>query len=101
MTSPVSSSVSLDNALMSLQQRPVTAPDKTKEAAKDFEAVFISEMISHMFEGIGTDPLFGGGQGEEMFRSTLIQEYGKQMVKGQGIGISDQLQKMMIQMQQR
>ncbi len=74
---------------------------KTKAAAKDFEAVFISEMVSHMFEGVGTDPAFGGGAGEDMFRGMLIQEYGKQMAKGQGIGISDQLQKMMIQMQQQ
>jgi Rod binding domain-containing protein len=74
---------------------------QTKAAAKDFEAVFVSEMMSHMFEGIETDPVFGGGQGEDIFRGMLIQEYGKQMAKGPGIGISDQLQKVMIQMQQQ
>lgn len=73
---------------------------QTKAAAKEFEAVFVSEMMSHMFEGIETDPVFGGGGGEDMFRSMLIQEYGKQMSKGPGIGISDQLQKQMIEMQQ-
>jgi Rod binding domain-containing protein len=73
---------------------------KTKEAAKQFEAVFISEMMSHMFEGVSSDPMFGGGAGEDMFHGMLIQEYGKEMAKTSGIGISDQLQKMMIQMQQ-
>lgn len=73
---------------------------QTKAAAKDFEAVFISEMMSHMFEGVKADSEFGGGQGEDMFRGLLINEYGKQMAKSGGIGISDQLQKMMIQMQQ-
>lgn len=74
---------------------------ETKAAAKEFEAVFISEMMSHMFEGVETDPVFGGGSGEDMFRSMLIQEYGKQMSKGPGVGISDQLQKTMIEMQQQ
>ena len=78
-----------------------TMGTQVKAAAKDFEAVFISEMISHMFEGVGTDPMFGGGSGEDMFHGMLVQEYGKQMAKGQGLGISDQLQKMMIQMQQQ
>ena len=74
---------------------------QTKAAAKDFEGVFLSEMMSHMFEGTGSDPMFGGGQGEDMFHGLLVQEYGKQMAKGHGIGIADQLQKMMIQMQQQ
>ena len=74
---------------------------KTKAAAKQFEGVFISEMMSHMFEGTGSDPLFGGGQGEDMFHSLLVQEYGKQMAQGHGIGIADQLEKKMIQMQQQ
>jgi len=58
-------------------------------------------MMSHMFEGLETDTLFGGGQGEDMFRSILVQEYGRQMSRGAGIGISDQLQKMMLRMQQQ
>jgi len=74
--------------------------DKTKASAKQFEAVFISEMMSHMFEGVKTDPEFGGGQGEDMFKSLLTNEYGKQMANNGGIGIADQLQKAMIQMQQ-
>lgn len=76
-------------------------PEKTKAAAKEFEAVFVSQMLSHMFEGVGNDPMFGGGHGQDMFRSMLLQEYGKKMASGKGIGISDQMQKMMIQMQQQ
>ena len=76
------------------------ATDKTADAAKQFEGVFLSEMMSHMFEGTETDPEFGGGQGETMFKSLLTNEYGKQMANAGGIGIADQLQKAMIQMQQ-
>ncbi|MCE9507832.1 MAG: rod-binding protein [Alphaproteobacteria bacterium] len=80
---------------------PQQVDDQTKAAAKDFEAVFLSQMMSHMFDEVETDTAFGGGQGEEMFRGMLVQEYGKMMAKGNGIGISSQLQKMLIQMQQR
>lgn len=74
-----------------------------KTAAKDFEAVFISQMMSHMFEGITTDPMFGGGPGEDMFRGMLVQEYGKQIANGPGlgVGVSDQIMKTMIQLQQK
>ncbi|MDE1153856.1 MAG: rod-binding protein [Micavibrio sp.] len=74
---------------------------KTKASAQDFEAVFISEMLSHMFEGIKPDPMFGGGSGEKMFQGMMVQEYGKMMAKGQGIGISQQLQTVMMQMQEQ
>lgn len=74
--------------------------DKMKDSAKDFEAVFLSEMLSHMFEGTEPDKMFGGGSGEKMFQGMMVQEYGKMMANGQGIGISQQIQKLMMQMQE-
>jgi peptidoglycan hydrolase FlgJ len=70
------------------------------KAAKDFEAMYVSEMMAHMFAGLEVDSEFGGGKGEEMFRSMLVQEYGKQIANGPGIGISSQIRDMMIQMQE-
>jgi len=74
--------------------------DKIEEAAKEFEAVFLSQMVSHMFESIETDPMFGGGQAEGIYRSMLIQEYGKAMAEAGGIGISDILKRELIAMQE-
>jgi flagellar protein FlgJ len=94
--------VSAEAAMQGLKGGSVRTPDpKTAAAAKDFEAVFLSEMFSHMFEGLDVNPMFGGGQGEKMFRGMMVQEYGKIMAKGKGIGIADQLQKVMIQMQEK
>ena len=56
------------------------------------------------FEGSAseTDPTFGGGQGEKMFKSMLVNEYGKMIAhSGNGFGLSDQIQKAMIEMQQK
>ncbi|MEZ0261939.1 MAG: rod-binding protein [Alphaproteobacteria bacterium] len=91
--------VSAELAMHQVQARAQEPKDKA--AAKEFEAMFMSEMFNHMFEGVDTDPLFGGGGGEKMFRSMLIQEYGKTMAKGKGIGISDQIQKFMLQTQEK
>lgn len=74
--------------------------DKIEEAAKEFEAVFLSQMVSHMFEGIDTDPMFGGGHAEGIYRSMLVQEYGKAMAEAGGIGISDVLKSELIAMQE-
>jgi peptidoglycan hydrolase FlgJ len=92
--------VSAEIAMHQVQARAQEPKDKA--AAKEFEAMFMSEMFNHMFEGVDTGSAFGGGgQGEKMFRSMLIQEYGKTMAKGKGIGISDQIQKFMIETQEK
>ncbi len=62
-----------------------------KKVGQDFEAQFLSQMIGHMFAGVKSDGLFGGGQAEEMFKSLLTDEYGKAVAKSGGIGIADQV----------
>lgn len=72
---------------------------KAEEAAQEFEAVFIAEMIKPMFEGISTDGPFNGGKGEEVFRGMMIQEYGKMLSQTGNIGIASQVKDTMIRMQ--
>ena len=82
-----------------LQNMDPAKMDKITHAAKEFEAVFISQMMSHMFESVEVDPMFGGGQGEEMFRSMMVEEYGKQLSAAGGIGIAEQVTAKLIDMQ--
>lgn len=58
------------------------------KAAKEYESVFISEFMGSMFSGISTDGPFGGGQGEAMFRSMMLDQYGKQIEARGGFGLS-------------
>jgi Rod binding domain-containing protein len=75
--------------------------DDIRKTAKEFEGMFMTEMFNHMFSGIETDPMFGGGQGEQMFRGLMVQEYGKMIAKTpNGMGLSDMIQKQMIAMQE-
>jgi hypothetical protein len=46
-------------------------------ASKDFAAVMVTQLLNIMFESIEVDPNFGGGHGEETWRSVLLDEYGK------------------------
>lgn len=73
--------------------------EQIEDAAKEFEAVFMSEMLKPMFEGIETDSTFGGGKGEEIFRGFMIQEYGKILAETGSIGIADQVKAELIERQ--
>jgi peptidoglycan hydrolase FlgJ len=72
-----------------------------RKTGEDFEAMFLSQMIGHMFSGIKADGMFGGGRAEEMFRSLLVDEYGKSIAKAGGIGVADQVvRSVMLQFQE-
>ena len=79
--------------------RPI-APDKTKEAAEAFEAFFLSQMLADMFSGVETDPIFGGGPGETVFRSLMIDEYGKSLARNGGVGIADSVLQEIVRLQE-
>ncbi|MBL0319466.1 MAG: rod-binding protein [Alphaproteobacteria bacterium] len=74
--------------------------ERIKKASQDFEATFLAEMLNHMFDGIDVDPTFGGGKGEETFRSLLVDEYGKIITKAGGIGVADAVAKEFIKHQE-
>jgi flagellar protein FlgJ len=81
----------------------VNGREQVARAATAFETQFVSQMYQHMFEGIETDGLFGGGSGEKMFRSLLVDEYAKMTANrpgGSGFGIAASVQKMLLKQQE-
>src|SRR5262245_8810598 len=72
---------------------------KVKAVAQQFESQFLAQMLGQMFEGVDTNGPFGGGFGEEMFRSLMTDELGKQMTKAGGIGLADTVQREILKMQ--
>jgi Rod binding domain-containing protein len=69
-----------------------------ERTARDFEAVFLSQMLESMWSGIKTDGPFGGGSAEGQWRSMLNQEYARKLAEQGGIGIADQLKSQLQQM---
>jgi Rod binding domain-containing protein len=90
-----------------LAQRKVAPPNvadvRTREQAKavaeQFERMFITEVLQPMFAGLETDGPFGGGQGEEVFRPMLLDQYADAVAKGGGIGIADSVMKEILRLQ--
>jgi Rod binding domain-containing protein len=75
--------------------------DQVTKAAKDFEGMFMGEMLKPMFDGIKTGGMFGGGHGEDMFRGLLIDQYGKKIADAGGIGLASSIREAMLKMQEQ
>jgi Rod binding domain-containing protein len=72
---------------------------KAKAAGEDFEAVFLNSMFQQMFSGVGQGP-FSGGNGANIWRSFLTDEYSKSFVKAGGIGIAGEVQRALLAQQE-
>jgi flagellar protein FlgJ len=77
------------------------ASARMRETAEAFEASFLAQMMKPMFEGLRTDGPFGGGQGEETWRSFMIEAMAKQTVRSGGVGLADQVVTQMLKMQEQ
>lgn len=89
------------NAVLDKARRTGGLDESTaREAAEDFESMILSSMLQPMFQGLRTDGPFGGGQGEEMFRSMMIDEFAKSISAQGGIGIADTVIAQLRQMQE-
>lgn len=71
---------------------------KAAEAAQQFESVFLSQLFSMMFSGVGTDDLFGGGAGEKMWRGFLIDHIADAYAERGGLGIASAVTAQIIEM---
>ncbi|MGH7091700.1 MAG: rod-binding protein [Stellaceae bacterium] len=71
-----------------------------QKAAQNFAAFFLSQSFETMFQGVGDDDLFGGGEGEKIYRSMLLQEFGKVAAKSGGIGIAAAVQREIMHQQE-
>ncbi|MFY9287366.1 MAG: rod-binding protein [Alphaproteobacteria bacterium] len=69
------------------------------KASKEFESMFMTQMLQPMFDSMEVNPVFGGGNGERIMRSFLVQEYGKIASKNSHFGIADAVKAEMIRAQ--
>ena len=97
----------IQSVMAMAQQSPLaSAPKPTSDAAKadaaskEYESVFISQFLGSMFSGIQSDSMTGGGQGEEMFRSLMVDQYGKSIEQQGGFGIAAQMKAELLKHQQ-
>ena len=89
-----------------LAAKPAAQPAAAKnaaqaaKAAEDFEALFINEFLGAMFEDVKTDGPFGGGPGEAIFRSLMIDQYSKTLASQGGFGLADAVKRQLLAAQE-
>jgi Rod binding domain-containing protein len=81
------------------QVRGVHTRAEAEKVAKQFEAMFVGQMLGPMFAGLKTDGITGGGNAEASFRPMLIDKYAEALTKQGGFGISDAVLKEILHMQ--
>ena len=67
--------------------------EKLVDKARDLESVLISSMVEPMFPEGRESGLYGGGQGNSVYRSMMVQEYGKILSKSNGLGVAENITK--------
>jgi len=75
----------------------IAAAQKTGE---DFEAYFLSQAFENMFSGVNTDPMFGGGASESIYRSMMMQEYSKVAARTHSTGIGTEVTREILRLQE-
>lgn len=78
-------------------------PEQIEEArrtAQEFEAFFISQMLQPMFQELNSEPPFGGGNAERIWRSMMVDEYGSMIARNGGVGIADAVMREMLKSQE-
>jgi Rod binding domain-containing protein len=71
---------------------------KAAKVAHDFEASFLQVMLGEMFKGVSAGQ-FGGGAGEDAFKSFLTDSFAQTLAKHGGVGLSKPLTHELLKMQ--
>jgi len=97
---PVGPDIAATNAFSALAAKTVGLGTSIDAAAQDFESMFATQMLQPMFETVPVNGLFGGGHGEEVMRTFMLQEYGKLVAKSGLLGIASQVKAEMLRAQE-
>jgi peptidoglycan hydrolase FlgJ len=74
--------------------------EKLRKQAEDLEGVFLNLLTKEMFATAKSDNGFGGGFGEETWRSMQAEQLANTMAQNGGLGIADDLLGDMIALQE-
>ena len=71
------------------------------QAAQQFEAMALSQLLAPMFDTVDTSAgPFGGGEGEQAFRPFLTDAIARQMAANGGLGLAMPVWRQMLQLQE-
>src|SRR3546814_7665319 len=88
-----------DGITHSRTQQASQSPDRAMKAAREFEAVMLSQAFESMSKGVEAGGLTGGGHAEKTWRSFMLQEYGRAVSEAGGVGIAERVYEDIMRMQ--
>jgi peptidoglycan hydrolase FlgJ len=68
-----------------------TTPRTVREAAQEFESLFVAKLMESMRRTVPQGGLLGESSSLQIFREMLDQETARQIAKGGGFGIGEML----------
>lgn len=68
-------------------------PAAVREAAGQFEALFVQSLLKNMRAASLAEPVFGNSDSHEMYQEMLDKQLALEMTRGKGIGLADMLVK--------
>ncbi len=71
-----------------------------RDAAVEFEAVFLNTMLQSMFTGLDEGGTWGSGHGADAWQSLLIDEYARSIAETGGIGLADSVERELLALQE-
>lgn len=86
------------NAAAASLNAAAASPEAAREAAKGFEAVFLTQLVDSMFAGVSTDGYFGGGSAEKLWRGFLVEHIADAFAERGGVGIADAVMAQIVQL---
>ncbi len=66
-----------------------TEDDRLKEVCKDFQSIFVKQMLDSMRKTVNKEGLLSGGHAEEIFEDMLYDEYAEQISNTADLGLDD------------
>ena len=70
------------------------------KVSKDFESMFIGQMLEPMFGDTEGSDAFGSSESGDVYKGLLMDEYGKQISRSGGIGVADFVKKELLKLQE-
>jgi flagellar protein FlgJ len=71
-----------------------------RQQASQLEGVFLNTLTSTMFSSLKTDGTFGGGFGEETWRSMQSEQLADSIAQSGGIGLADAITRSLLDVQE-
>ena len=75
--------------------------DEALKVGRQFEQMFLTQMLAPMFDAIETDGPFGGGHGEQMMRSFQTDAFAQSIVSRGGIGLAQNVAREILRLQEK